>query len=407
MSYKIDRLDDFGRGITFVNNKICFVNNALINEEVDIDIINEKNKYYEGITTKIIKESDIREKVKCPYYESCGGCNISHMSYESELEFKERKVKRILKKYAHLENVVKEILKTDRYSYRNKVTLKVKDGKLGYFQSKSYDLVNIDYCYLCNDRINEVIKKLNSINLIGINEIVIRCNFNNEVLLYLIGTIENESSLIDNLDDIENIVLSDYKSIKVLKGNSYLIDKIGDLSFRVSYNSFFQVNSKGVEILYNKIKEYANLKGEENILDLYCGTGTIGMYLSRDAKRVFGIEINKNAIEDANFNKELNKIDNIDFLCEDIGKIRNEYKNDDLVVIDPPRSGLSLDAISNVLAINAKRIIYVSCEPITLARDLNIIKEYYNIKEITLVDMFPNTYHCESVCVLERKDKYK
>lgn len=403
MSYKIERLDDFGRGITFYNNKICFVNNSLIGEEVDIDIINEKSKYYEGITTKIIKESDNRETVKCPYYESCGGCNVSHMSYECELEFKERKVKRILKKYAGLENVVKKIIKTDRYSYRNKVTLKVKDGKLGYFQSKSYDLVSIDYCYLCNDRINEVIKKLNDIKLIGINEIVIRCNYNNEVLLYLIGTIEDESSLIKNLDDIENIVLSDYKSVKVLKGNSYLIDKIGDLSFRVSYNSFFQVNSKGVEILYNKIKEYANLNGEEKVLDLYCGTGTIGMYLAKNAKDVFGIEINKNAILDANYNKKLNKIENINFLCEDIGNVRNQYTDIDLVVIDPPRSGLSLEALHNVLDIKPRKMIYVSCEPITLARDLNIFKEYYNVKEITLVDMFPNTYHCESITVLERR----
>jgi len=405
MSYKIERLDDFGRGITFVNNKICFVNNALIDEEVDIDITNEKSKYYEANTTKIIHESDKREDVKCPYYESCGGCNISHMNYENELAFKERKVKRILKKYAHLENIVKEIIPTRRYAYRNKVTLKVKDGKIGFFQNKSYDLVNIDNCYLCNDKINEVIRKLNTINLSGINEIVIRCNYSNEILLYLIGVIDDELNLINSLEDIDNIVLSDYKSVKVLKGNSYFIDKIGDLSFRVSYNSFFQVNSIGVEKLYNKIYEYANLNGDGTVLDLYCGTGTIGMYLSKCAKSVFGIEINKNAISDANFNKELNKIENIDFLCEDIGKIRNEYKNDDLIIIDPPRSGLSLDAISNVLAIEAKKIIYVSCEPITLARDLNIIKEYYDVKEITLVDMFPNTYHVESVAILERGNR--
>ena len=403
MSYKIDRLDDFGRGITFVNNKICFVNNALISEEVEIDITNEKSKYFEGNTTKIIKESSKREEVKCPYYEYCGGCNISHMTYDSELEFKEKKVKRILKKYANLENVVKEIIPTNRLSYRNKVTLKVKDGKLGYFQNKSYDLVNIDNCYLCNNKINDVIRKLNNIDLSGINEIVIRCNYNNEILLYLIGILEDTNVLLEKLNDIDNIVLSDYKSVKVLKGNSYLIDKIGDLSFRVTYNSFFQVNSIGVEILYNKIKEYAHLTGDETILDLYCGTGTIGMYLAKSAKSVFGIEINKNAILDAVYNKELNKIDNINFLCEDIGKIRNEYKKNDLVIIDPPRSGLSLDAISNILAIEAKKIIYVSCEPLTLARDLNIIKEYYDIKEITLVDMFPNTYHCESVCILERR----
>ena len=403
MAYKIDRLDDFGRGITFVNNKICFVNNALISEEVDVNIINEKSKYLEGCVTNYLSKSDKRIDVKCPYYDNCGGCNVSHMSYEEELLFKERKVKRILKKYAGLENIVKEIIPTKRESYRNKVTLKVKDGHIGYFQNKSYDLVSINNCILCKSRINEVIQELSTIDLTGINEVVIRCNYNNEILLYLIGILEDSDSLVNCLTNIDNIVLSNYKSIKVLKGNSYFIDKIGDLSFRVSYNSFFQVNSIGVEILYNKIKEYASLNGNDNVLDLYCGTGTIGMFLANNSKSVFGIEINKNAIEDAIYNKELNKIDNIDFLCEDIGKIKNQYVDTDLVVIDPPRSGLSLEAIHNILDIKPKKMIYVSCEPITLARDLNIFKEYYNVKEITLVDMFPNTYHCESVCLLERK----
>ena len=403
MAYKIDRLDDFGRGITFVNNKICFVNNALISEEVDVNIINEKSKYLEGCVTNYLSKSDKRIDVKCPYYDNCGGCNVSHMSYEEELLFKERKVKRILKKYAGLENIVKEIIPTKRESYRNKVTLKVKDGHIGYFQNKSYDLVSINNCILCKSRINEVIQELSTIDLTGINEVVIRCNYNNEILLYLIGILEDSDSLVNCLTNIDNIVLSNYKSIKVLKGNSFFIDKIGDLSFRVSYNSFFQVNSIGVEILYNKIKEYASLNGNDNVLDLYCGTGTIGMFLANNSKSVFGIEINKNAIEDAIYNKELNKIDNIDFLCEDIGKIKNQYVDTDLVVIDPPRSGLSLEAIHNILDIKPKKMIYVSCEPITLARDLNIFKEYYNVKEITLVDMFPNTYHCESVCLLERK----
>ena len=403
MSYKISRLDDFGRGITLVDGKVCFVNDALIDEEIELSITSEKTKYLEAVKTKLVKKSNKRIKTKCHYYNLCGGCNVSHMSYEDELEFKKDKVERILKKYAKIDNVVKEIIPTKRDNYRNKVTLKVKDGKLGYFQSKSYDLVNIDNCLLCSDKINKVIKELNSINLQGINEIVIRCNKNNEVLVYLIGAIEDENYLLENLKTIDNIVISNYKVIKNIKGNNYLIDNIGDLSFRVSYNSFFQVNSYGVEILYDKIKEYANLNGEESVLDLYCGTGTIGMYLSSFAKDVFGIEINQNAINDANYNKELNGINNIDFLCEDISKIKNYYKDIELVILDPPRSGLGLEAISNVLSINPKKIIYVSCEPITLARDLNIIKEKYNVKESTLIDMFPNTYHVECVCLLMKK----
>lgn len=403
MSYRIDRLDDFGRGITFVKNKICFVSNALVGEEVDINILSEKSKYLEANSTKVFKKSKSRIDTKCPYYNLCGGCNVSHMNFIEELNFKKNKVERILKKYAKVNNGVKEIIKTDRFNYRNKATLKVKDGNLGYFQNKSYDLVNIDSCLLCTNRINEVIKELNTINLQGINEIVIRCNKKNEILLYLIGIIENENYYLDNLKDVENIVISNYKNIKTIKGNNYIIDSIGDMSFRVSYNSFFQVNTYGVEVLYEKVKEYADLTGRESVLDLYCGTGTIGMYLSSFAKDVYGIEINKNAVNDAIFNKELNNIKNIDFLCEDISKIKNNFKDVDLIIIDPPRSGLSLEAISNILSIKSKRIIYVSCEPMTLARDLNIIKEEYDIKEITLVDMFPNTYHVECVCLLMKK----
>ena len=403
MSFKINRLDDFGRGITFVDGKICFVNNALIDEEVELDVTGEKNKYFEAVSTKIINESDKRVNPICKYYDLCGGCNIMHMSYAAELEFKKGKVERILKKYAKIENVVKEIIPTKRENYRNKVTLKVKDGVIGYFQNKSYDLVNIDNCYLCDDKINEIIKKLNKINLNGINEIVIRCNHQKEVLLYLIGALEDEESLVNELSIVDNIIINNYKSISVLKGNDYFYDTIGEFSFRVSYNSFFQVNNYGVEVLYKKIKEYAKLTGNEKVLDLYCGTGTIGIYLASDAKEVFGIEINKNAISDANCNKELNNINNIEFLCDDISKIKNNYKDIDLIILDPPRSGLGIEAISNVLSINPKMIIYVSCETLTLARDLNVIKEKYNVKEISLIDMFPNTYHCESIVVLERK----
>ena len=232
MSFKINRLDDFGRGITFVDGKICFVNNALIDEEVELDVTGEKNKYFEAVSTKIINESDKRVNPICKYYDLCGGCNIMHMSYAAELEFKKGKVERILKKYAKIENVVKEIIPTKRENYRNKVTLKVKDGVIGYFQNKSYDLVNIDNCYLCDDKINEIIKKLNKINLNGINEIVIRCNHQKEVLLYLIGALEDEESLVNELSIVDNIIINNYKSISVLKGNDYFYDTIIILSFK-------------------------------------------------------------------------------------------------------------------------------------------------------------------------------
>lgn len=403
MSNKIERLDDFGYGITYVDEKICFVKNALKEEEVDILVTVEKSKYKEGVVKKYIKKSPDRVEVKCPYYNDCGGCNIMHTNYVSQLKFKKEKIKSILSRYAKINNVISEIIKTNEFFYRNKVTLKVKDGKIGYFKDKSYELVNIDNCLICEDKINEVINRLNNIDLKGINEIVIRRNYKDEILLYLMGNVENFDDILNNLDICDNIVVSNYKIVTKIKGNDYFLDKIGDYLFRVSYNSFFQVNSNGVKFLYDKVSEYASLTKKENVLDLYCGTGTIGIYLSKNAKKVIGIEINQNAVNDANYNKKLNNIKNIEFICKDVSLIKEKYKNIDLVVVDPPRSGLKGESIYNVLDINPKKIIYVSCDPVTLARDLKILKTKYNIKEVTLVDMFPNTYHVECVCLLMKR----
>ncbi len=403
MSYTIERLDDFGRGITNVDGKICFVSNALDEEEVDIEIINYKKSFLEAKQIKIIKESNNRVVPKCPYYFKCGGCNIMHMNYEKQLKFKENKVKNALKKYAGIDNVVRNIIPSKELMYRNKLTLKVKNGNLGLYENKSNRLIKIDSCLICSNAINETIKELNSIELNNIDEIVIRSNYNNETLVSLNGKDINIDYYLNSLKKINNIVIIDNGNKKVIKGNDYIIDKIDNLLFKVSIESFFQVNSSEVSNLYNKVLEYANINGSENILDLYCGTGTIGMFLSKNAMKVYGIEINKNAINDANYNKELNNINNIEFLCSDVGLIKNNYKNIDIVVVDPPRSGLSNEALKNVLDINPKKIVYVSCDQITLARDLKILNNNYKIVEATPFDMFPNTYHCESITVLERR----
>ena len=395
MSYKIDRLDDFGRGITKIDDTICFVSNALEDEEVDIEVIDKKSKFIEAKSTKILKKSENRKEALCPYYLSCGGCNIMHMIYNHQLEFKKNKVERILSKFANISDVVEGIIPTQEFNYRNKVVLKVQNGKIGFYKDKSNDLVNIDKCLLCSNKINEAINRLKDIDLKGTSEVLIRTNYKEESLISLTGI--DIDHLKTELDFIDNIVIND----KVVKGNGYLIDKIGDYLFKVSYNSFFQVNSVGVSLLYNEV--FKNAGNNDTILDLYCGAGTIGMYLSKNANKICGVEINKSAIEDANYNKKLNNVNNIEFLCSDVSLIKDKYKDVGLVVIDPPRSGLSKEAIKNVLDINPNKIIYVSCDPVTLARDLNIFKETYDIKSVKVVDMFPNTYHCESVCILERK----
>lgn len=404
MSYKIESLDSFGKGVTHIDGKVAFISNALENEEVDVDITSHKSKYIEGVSRDISNVNECRRDYPCPYYLECGGCNIMHMNYERQLKFKMEKAKNVLEKIAKISNKVEKIISNTEFGYRNKVTLKVKDGQIGFFKNKSYTLVPISKCLLCTDAINRVIEYLNKCDLSSLEEVVIRSNYKDEILLLLKGDNIDSNYFLNHLENVDNIVLLDKSFKKVIKGNDFFIDKIKDLYFKVSISSFFQVNYEGVAKLYDTVLSSCKLNSNLEVLDLYCGTGTIGMFLARNVKSVFGIEINKDAVCDANYNKELNKISNINFLCSDVGLVKEKFKGIDLVIVDPPRSGLSKEALLNVLDIKASNIVYVSCDVSTLARDLNILKETYDVSKITLVDMFPNTYHIECVSVLTKKN---
>ncbi len=394
----IERLDDLGRGICFKDNKITFVFNALPHEDVDIKITKETSKYNEAKVIKYNKKSIDRVDIKCPYYLECGGCDLLHLNYESELKFKKDKVTNILKKFANVDISDIKLISCNEFNYRNKATLKVKET-IGYYKKKSYEIVSIDNCLLLNNKINEVIKELKKYDLKNIYEIVIRVNYKNEVML-VIKYNDNIDNSIKNID-VKTIVLFNNDEFITIKGLGYIIDKIGDYSFIISPDSFFQVNSKCVRLLYDKVASYASLNGSENVLDLYCGTGTIGIYLSKYCKSVLGVEINKYATNDAIKNKELNNISNINFICDDAKNV--EVKNIDVVIVDPPRSGLDIKTINYLINSKIKRIVYVSCDPITLARDLKIFSDSYEVKDVTLFNMFPRTKHVESISLLERK----
>lgn len=387
----IEKLDNKGRGICFLDNKITFVSNALIGEDVELKIVNTKNKYNEAIVLKYNSLSSDRVKPICPYFDLCGGCDLMHLNYKKELEFKRNKVQDILKKFGNIDIDIKEIISKGEYHYRNKATFKVKET-IGYYGKKSYDIIAIDKCYLVDERINNILKELKKYNLENIYEVVIKCGI--DTMLY----IKSSGKINEKIKDIsvDTIIVND----DVIKGLGYIKEKLGDLEFVISSDSFFQVNTKGAISLYNKVKEYASLTGIENVLDLYCGTGTIGIYLADKANYVTGIEINKSSIQDAIENKKINKIRNIDFICNDANK--TDLKDIDLVVVDPPRSGLDNKTISYLQNLNVSKIIYVSCDPVTLARDLKMLDKYI-LKDITLVNMFPKTEHVESVCILERK----
>lgn len=396
METKIDRLNHQGRGISLLD-KVTFIPNTLPGELVDIDIITSKSKYNIGKVKKYIKTSKDRIEPLCPYYNICGGCELMHLSYENELKYKESKIKDIMNRYAKLDNVSNIVGCDEELNYRNKVTFKV-DKKISLSKKESHELVNIDKCLLISDRMNSYINKLNKMDLSNVNEVIIRESIDDIMIIFMCNEdISIDTSLLDC-----NVVKY-YNKYEILKGNNYIVDKIGNLSYKISPSSFFQVNRYQVKKLYDLVLENIKPNKNDKVLDLYCGTGTIGLYVSNYVDEVLGIEINEEAIKDANYNKELNNIHNISFIAGDSKIIHNIKFNLNKIIVDPPRAGLDKKVIDDILNINPERIVYVSCDPITLARDLNILKENYNVEKIIPVDMFPRTYHVETVCVLERK----
>lgn len=395
----IEKLDHYGRGITRIDDIPVFIEDSLPNEKVKIEITKEKKKFNEAKTVEIIEKSESRVQPLCSYYDKCGGCNIMHMSYPQQLKFKFNKVKEVLNKFTGFD-IIRPIIGTEDIYYRNKITLKVKE-KIGYYKKKSYDIVPIEKCLIADKKINDIISKLNEIELKNISEIVIRVSNNENMVVFYGG---NDISVdVIKLNIVDNIVYITDKT-EVKKGKGYIEEYINGIKFIISPTSFFQVNTNGMINLYNKVLAYADLKGNENLLDLYCGTGTIGIYLAKYCNKVFGIEINKEAIKDALENKKINKLDNIDFESGDVKDVlRHNNFIPDIIVVDPPRAGLDKKVIDEIISLNPKKLIYVSCDVVTLARDLNLLKEKFDIVECTPVDMFPNTYHVENVVLLKSK----
>ena len=380
--------DDIGNGITRIDNFVVFVPYALKDEKISIRITKVNKRFATGKIEKIITKSDRRECVKCKCFNECGGCSFLHLSFFEE---KKKKINFINKLF---NTNIKEILTKNEYNYRNKATFHVKEGKVGYYSESTNDLVEIDNCLLLDDRINEVYSILKNINLSGISEVVVRTS-KNSVMVIFKGEKEdfNYDELINNIK-IDSIYLNN----KLLYGSAYIIEELDNIKYSIYPNAFFQVNTENMKIMYDKVKEYAG-RGDK-LLDLYCGTGTIGIYLKDNFREVTGIEVNKEAILNANINRGFNNLTGINFICGDasIAKINNY----DVIVVDTPRSGLSKKVIDFLNKSNAKTIVYVSCNPKTLKRDLDLLDKY-NMTKIECINMFNKTKHCEVITALERK----
>ena len=398
MKVEVIKFDNSGRGIGYLNDKIIFIPKTVPGDIVDVEIVLEKKNYLEGRLVDVITPSKLRQKPICPYFNECGGCDLMHISLSESLEYKLNKVNDILKRNKIDYEVIKIIKSQCPYNYRDKVTLKIVDGKIGFFQTDTHKLVEINYCYLCKEAINNVIKDIHTLNIKN-GEVIIRCNYNDELLLSL-----NTLDKIDNIETLinEHKIVGIVKNDKCIYGEDYFIDKINEYLFKVSYNSFFQVNPYICSELFKLIEKYTDKSN--NVLDLYCGVGTLSIVASMNAKNVLGVEINSNAIIDANLNKTLNKRNNVDFICEDTKNILNKITSDfDTIILDPPRSGVVQKVLNKIIEVNPDKIIYVSCDPNTLARDLKLLEEKYIISNFKLLDMFPETEHNESIVVLEKK----
>jgi len=392
MQVHIDRMDHFGNGIGNINGKIIFVKGALTGETVDVTITKDKKSFMEGTINTIIYKSSKRVEPFCNYFGVCGGCSLCHLNYENTLEYKKDRVKNILSKFDIPKiNVIRN--ENDLY-YRNKIELKIVDGKLGFYEKNTHNLIEIKECKVTKKSINKSFEFVKNMTLENAN-VTIRANYNDEVLIIIDS---KEKPVILNPEDykIVGIVLND----KCIYGQDNFMEKINNLFFTVSYNSFFQVNNYINSELFNLIKE--NIVGK-TILDLYSGVGTLSIVASKVVDKVYSIEVIPNAVKNALINAKINKCDNINFI---LGKVEDKigFINDkiDTIIVDPARAGLDKKTIEVINNICPQRIIYVSCDTQSLANNLVDLANY-EIKKFYILDMFSYTYHIECFCILNRK----
>ena len=391
MKVNIIKFDHFGRGIGRIGEKIIFVDKTLPLEIVDVNIKCEKKNYYEGEIVKIIKPSKLRVKAKCPFYDKCGGCDFLHTTYDVEKDFKKNLGIELLGK-------VDNFYEINDYNYRNKVTLHVDKNNIGYYSEKTHEIVPVDNCLLLDDNINKVLKDLQKIAFSNyhVKTIIIKSN-QNKLLLSIDDDIDN--NFLKIIDYVDTVICNG----KIVKGNGFIEEIIKNKIFKITSDAFFQVNKKGIMTIYQIIENYIKSKKISNVLDLYSGTGLWGILISNQVNKVMSIEINKEACLNAKDNLLKNMINNIEIINGDVKDYLDKFKNIDLVIVDPPRSGLDKKTREYLRKISSKYLIYISCDIQTLKRDLQELGNIYDILKINLVDMFKGTYHCESICLLERK----
>lgn len=394
MEVEIVKLDNEGRGISYVNGKITFIKNALPKEVVKIKLVKENTKYNVGEVIEFIKKAPARKEPFCPYYMVCGGCDLEHLDYEDTIRYKKENLESILEKLAGIKVDVNFIKSKKDLHYRNKISLKIHDKRVGFYEEETHKITEINYCYLAKESINKIIPYLK----MDEGLVTIRSNYNDEIII----DIKSEERLDLDIDKLtmENKIVGIILNNKIIYGEDHFIERVGHKLFQVHSNSFFQVNldiaEKAVDIISKE------LDSDDILLDAYCGVGFLGLSISSKVKMVYGVEVVQSAVLDSLLNMKINRIDNAKFM---LGKseevLKNLPKEINAVIVDPPREGLKKNVKEFLLNNdNVKKVIYMSCNPFTLGRDLKELKEKYKIEKVYGLDMFSYTKHVECVCVL-------
>ena len=433
----IESYDVNGYGVCHIENKVVFVEKGMVGEELIIEITNEHKKYAFAVIKKILKPAKNRQKESCPFAEYCGGCDFHHMDYETECEIKQNKVKQTVKEFDY---ELLDIIKNDNLEgYRNKIMVPVRkdeegDVIYGFYKKMTHDVIPMDKCLVSNDLSNEIVRiicrylQVHNVSIYDeklnkglFKEVMVRNTSLNEYIVVLVTTADHDFSALVKLlteefkeiksiylninDKLTNVVLSN--NYKLIYGEKKIKEKILDNYFLVSPASFLQVNHNQCEKLYSKAFEFAELNKDMNVIDAYCGMGSITLNLAKRCNHVYGIEEVPQAIDDANENKVLNNISNADFIC---GKCEDKIKelvnktDIDLIVVDPPRKGCDINFLETVISMKIPKIVYVSCNVATLARDIKILEENgYKLNKAVPVDLFSFTNNIETVCSLYLK----
>lgn len=429
-----------GSGVGHYEGMAVFVNNAAKGDKILAHIIKSKKTYAIGKPVEIISASDDRIETDCPYFNSCGGCAYRHISYEAELLAKRDRVEQAFSRLGRIDIKAEGVFGGETVRYRNKAQFPVgfdKELKIGFFAPRSHRIINCSDCLLQPEEFSEItdiFRKwieetgvslydekthtgvLRHIYLRKAEETgeIMACAVINanklqgvELLAEKLKENKNIKTFVLNINKEKTNVILGKKCVNVF-GDGYITDILCGNKIRISPLSFYQVNKKQAQLLYEKAAEYACLKENETLLDLYCGAGTIGLSMAKKAKKVIGVEIVPEAIDDAKVNAEINNIDNAEFFCGDAAAAAKMLKEKgikpDCIVLDPPRKGCDGELIKTVSEMNPEKIVYVSCDPATLARDCSIFKDYgYKTDRLSVFDLFPRTVHVETVTLLSRR----